>query len=180
MKLVLVLLIILAMLISFAAIGVVVLFATGTVKNFDELQALLAGRAPTGEIASAESGDLIGQDAFLLFEQQKAELLQEIKDLKLARQRLLSLSDALPQGVDALKTLTGGPDLEARLQKVVGVISEMRPANAAVIFDHLDDETVLLFLVRLEEEHAARILTALADDQRKADLMTALAKGLGQ
>ncbi len=177
MKAALLLIIIIAMLISFAAIGVVVLFATGTVKDMDELKALLEGRAATGEIASSASDAIGQQDAILLFERQKAELIQDIAGLKLTRKELRSLADALPRGVDTLKTPSGETDLEVRLQKAVGVISEMRPANAAVIFDHLEDEIALLLLERLEEGHAARILTALADDRRKADLTTALARG---
>jgi len=53
----------------------------------------------------------------------------------------------------------------------------MRPADAAAVMDNLSDDLVLELLIDMDERQGARILTALADDQRKATLIEKFLQG---
>ena len=58
-KIALILLLFLGMTLSFVAIGLVILFATGAVTSMDEAQALLSGQLPGGESAFLQSDEAL-------------------------------------------------------------------------------------------------------------------------
>ena len=57
-KLALVLLLLIGMGLSFSAIGLVMLFATGVVENVDEARALLLGEIPSSQSAFLRAGEV--------------------------------------------------------------------------------------------------------------------------
>ena len=183
-KPVLVILLTLGMLISFIAIGLVMLFATGTIRDMDEARALLTGESPGPSSAAIESGDISQQqDAAILFQRQKQELEQELQKLSLTKGSLEQLKGVLLGEIDSLRQEGKAWDgdlsglRKQALEKIKGIFNQMDVAPAAAIMDHLDDETVLTLIPMLEDRHAARVLAALTDDQRKADLTRKLAHG---
>ena len=183
-KLALILLLILGMSLSFAAIALVMLFATGVVVSMDEARALLTGQMPGAESAFLKTGEVAQvQDALLLLRQQKQELEQELVTLREQESQLQVARDSLSQEIGEIaqkgqEQSQGMAKVRAkRLEQAVALYSAMRPADAAVIMDQMSDEMILEIIPRLKERQAARILNSLADDQRKAKLSGLLIEG---
>ena len=173
---VLILLIALCMTLSFLAIGTVMLFALDVVEDWDDLYALATGVLPGGESGFLKPGEVAKlQEAIRLLRQQKEDLerdLQSLKD-KLAGSEVPppELPEAPPEP---------DPEREKRIDQTAAIIAKTRPADAAALLDWLDDDLVLDILFRLEDAQAARTLSALGDDQRKAKLMTQFVEGQKQ
>lgn len=183
-KLALILLLVLGMALSFAAIGLVMLFATGVVKSLDEARQLLIGEMPGAGSVYAETNEIIQvQDALTLLRRQKQELEGEITKLKEHEATLASAKDSLSAQVRDLTQQGSQSSEEAararelRLNQLVTLYGAMRPGDAATIFDQMPDEMVLEILPRLKDRQAARILNGLADDDRKARLSALLLAG---
>lgn len=184
-KIGLILLLVLGMSLSFAAIALVMLFATGVVDSIDGARELLMGETPGGESAFLKSGEVMQvQDALLLLQQQKQELETNLNQLRDAQQTLQAVRDSLSGEVAAAaQQAQSGSQSEAeerakRLDQLVTLYSAMRPADAAGIFDNMQDDALILdILPRLKDRQAARILNALADPARKARLTRALVEG---
>jgi flagellar motility protein MotE (MotC chaperone) len=183
-KLALILLLVLGMSLSFVAIGLVMLFATGVVVSMDEARALLTGQMPGAESAFLKTGEVAQvQDALLLLRQQKQELEQELVTLREQESQLQTARDSLSEEIGAIVTQgqQQGKQMSAerakRLEQAVALYSAMRPADAAVIMDQMSDEMILEIIPRLKERQAARILNSLADDERKAKLSALLIEG---
>ena len=183
-KLALIALLIVGMTLSFLAIGLVMLFATGTVKTWDEARVLVLGEALSGDstlVKSDEVGQL--QDALLLLQQQKQEVEQDLVELKEQQGSLQVAKDSLSQEVSTLiqQGKTGGEDQarlrEERLKQLTTLYNAMRPADAAAIMDQMGDEMVLEILPRLKDRQAAKILNTLTQDDRKARLSAQLLSG---
>lgn len=186
-KLALILLLVLGMALSFAAIGLVMLFATGVVKSLDEARQLLIGEMPgTGTVYTETSEIIQVQDALTLLRQQKQELEAEITRLKEHETTLATAKDSLSAQVrDLTRQGSQSSEEEARarqerLNQLVTLYDAMRPADAATIFDQMPDDMILEILPRLKERQAARILNGLADDDRKAKLSAQLLSGKKQ
>jgi flagellar motility protein MotE (MotC chaperone) len=186
-KLALILLLLLGMGLSFAAIGLVMLFATGVVQSLDEARQLLIGEMPGAGSVYTETNEIIQvQDALTLLRQQKQELEGEITKLKEHEATLASVKDSLSAEVRDLAQKGSQSSEEAararemRLNQLVTLYGAMRPADAATIFDQMPDDMVLEILPRLKERQAARILNGLADDDRKANLSALLLEGKKQ
>jgi flagellar motility protein MotE (MotC chaperone) len=183
-KIALILLLIIGMTLSFTAIGLVILFATGAVQSIDEAKDLLSGQLPGGENAFLKPDEVReAQDGLLLLQQQKQELQEQIVSLK-ENQAVLEQSHAdLSTKVKDLTTQAGQGDQDAaekraaRLAQLTTLYSAMRPGDAAAIMNGMTDEMVLEILPTLPERNAARILNGLADEQRKADLSAKLLNG---
>tara|TARA_A100001037_G_scaffold132201_1_gene119964 strand:+ start:1025 stop:1597 length:573 start_codon:yes stop_codon:yes gene_type:complete len=183
-KIALILLLLIGMTLSFSAIGLVILFATGAVQSIDEAKDLLSGQLPGGESAFLKPGDVQeAQDGLLLLQQQKQELEEQIVSLQ-ENQSVLEQSHAdLSTKVADLTTQVGKEDQDAaqkraaRLAQLTTLYSAMRPGDAAAIMNGMSDEMVLEILPTLPERNAARILNNLADEQRKADLSEKLLNG---
>ena len=180
-KLALILLLLVGMTLSFAAIGLVMLFALKVVSNMDDVRDLLTGKMPGAESTLIKPSEVVeAQDALLLLQQQKQELEQDLQDLMQDRARLQTEKSILSGEVGELEAQTqaGGQDAvqarEERLEQMVALYNAMRPADAAAIMDGLSDELILEVLPRLKERQAARILNNLGDDARKARLATLL------
>ena len=183
-KILLILALVLGMIVSFAAIGLVVLFATGAVKDMDEVRTLLAGELPRGEGALAEAGRIVRErDAIRLLRQQRGELQQDLVTLRETKENLERLKEALLEEINSLqKQISTGDEERDRLrqerfEKTIAWLNRMSTAEAAAIMDELSDEMVLRLLPGLEDEQAAGILSAMANDQRKADIIAQLVKG---
>ena len=112
-KLALILLLFLGMTLSFVAIGLVILFATGAVTSMDEATALLSGELPGGESAFLQNDEVAEvEDGLLLLQQQKQELEQQILALQENRTTLEAKKTVLSESVGALKqqSLAGSAD----------------------------------------------------------------------
>lgn len=175
-KLILILMLVAAMMISFAAIATVMLFATGTVRTMDEVRALV-----TGEMATRRDSLMAGevmriQDAMMRLQQHKYSLEREILTLADRKRDLERVVEMLGAEIDRLgaKDVTEDADqTQLRAQQraqVVAWFNTMPVAQAAAIVDNLSDETALWLLPKLDARQAAQILGGLANAQRKVDL----------
>ena len=183
-KLVLILLLVMGMGLSFSAIGLVMLFATGVVENVDEARALLLGQMPGSQSAFLRAGEVSQeQDALMLLQQQKEELQGDLQRLVDEQKVLVQVRDSLSTEVkDLIQQGESGSEDKSRLrserlQQLTTLYGAMRPGDAAAIMDQMSDEMVLEILPTLKERQAARILNALANDERKANLSVLLLEG---
>ena len=79
----LILIVVLGMLVSFCAIGLVMLFATGAVKDMQEVRALLSGEiSDTGSRRPMVGKIALEQDAILELRRQRHSLDREILKLR--------------------------------------------------------------------------------------------------
>ena len=176
-RLVTILLVLLAMTASFAVIGLIVLFATGTVNTLQDVSNLLAGKKPGETTQQTKTPPEQIQDAVQALTQHKNELQQNISQLQLSAAELRQQREKLQDDLQKLQNQQNDQGTEnaqqraARKAEVVTLFNQMRPADAAAVMDNLSDELVLELIVDLDERQGARILTALADDQRKATLI---------
>ena len=185
-KLALVLLLLIGMGLSFSAIGLVMLFATGVVENVDEARALLLGEIPGSQSAFLRAGEVSEeQDALMLLQQQKEELQGDLQRLVDEQKVLVQVRDSLSTEVKGLiRQGESGSEDESklrseRLEQLTTLYGAMRPADAAAIMDQMSDQMVLEILPTLDERQAARILNGLANDERKASLSAQLLEGKG-
>jgi flagellar motility protein MotE (MotC chaperone) len=180
-KIVLILLVIIGMTLSFTAIGLVILFATGAVQSIDEATALLRGELPGGESAFLKPDEIEeAQDGLLLLQQQKQELEEQIVTLQENQTVLKQETDKLSMEFATQKTQNAqgnekaAEDRKERLAQLTTLYGAMRPADAAAIMNEMPDELVLEILPTLPERNAARILNGL---DRKAELSVRLLNG---
>ncbi len=185
-KLALVLLLLIGMGLSFSAIGLVMLFATGVVENVDEARALLLGEMPGSQSAFLRAGEVSEeQDALMLLQQQKEELQGDLQRLVDEQKVLVQVRDSLSTEVkDLIQQGESGSEDKSklrseRLEQLTTLYGAMRPADAAAIMDQMSDQMVLEILPTLDERQAARILNGLANDERKASLSAQLLEGKG-
>ena len=164
-KLALILLLMLGMALSFAAIALVMLFAMRVVTSVDEARQLLLGQRPGVGTVYTETNEIIQvQDALTLLRQHKQELEGEITKLKEHEATLTVAKDSLSAQVRDLAQQGSQTDEEAararaaRLSQLVTLYSAMRPGDAATIFDQMPDDMVLELLPMLKDRQAARIL----------------------
>ena len=184
-KLALILLLIVGMLLSFSAIGLVMLFATGVVESIDDARALMMGEMEGADLTLMKVGETVQvQDALLLLQKQKQELEQDLLTLKTQQGVLQQAKDSLSTQLGNLMQTSQTQNQEdARkraegLKQAIALYSALRPEQAAAIMDEIpDDQLILEILPKLKERQAARILNALADPQRKARLSTQLMEG---
>lgn len=183
-KIALILLLFIGMTVSFAAIGLVILFATGAVNSIDEAIALISGQMLGGESAFLKPDEIReAQDGLVLIQQQRQELEQQILTLQENQSVLKQERDKLSAEVKNLTTQSDqGSQDEAeqrklRLARLTTLYSAMRPADAAAIMDAMTDEMVLEILPTLPDRNAARILNNLGDDDRKARLSAQMLNG---
>jgi flagellar motility protein MotE (MotC chaperone) len=175
-----ILLILLGMTLSFAVIAFIVLFATGTVSNLQDASDLLAGKK-LGESApiTATQPDQI-QDAVQTLTQHKAELEQDISNLQQSAADIQQQKTKLEEDLKALQENQGqqgaaGAEQRAkRKEATVALFNGMRAPDAAGIMDNLSDDLVLELLADMDPTQGANIITALANDQRKATLIEKL------
>lgn len=176
-RLITILLILLGMTLSFAVIGFIVLFATGTVNNLQDASALLAGKK-LGEdtpITTTQPDQI--QDAVQTLTQHKTELEQDISKLQQSAADIQQQKAKLEEDLKALQEdqgqqgAAGAEQRAKRKEATVNLFNEMRAPDAAAIMDNLGDDLVLELLVDMDPDKSARIITALANDQRKATLI---------
>jgi flagellar motility protein MotE (MotC chaperone) len=184
-KIALIFLLMIGMTLSFAAIALVMLFALKVVTSMDEVSDLLTGQMPGAESALVKSSEIEQvQDALLLLQQHKQEIEQDLRDLETQRDSLELRKLELGGEVTTLEqqSLEGSEDQVAarkeRMAQMVALYDAMKPGDAAAIMDGLSNQLVLEILPQLKQRQAARILNALADDQRKSDLSRQLVEGL--
>ena len=186
-KLLLILLLIIGMSLSFAAIGLVMLFALNVVEDLDQVQALLTGSMPGGESQFLKEEELTQvQDALLLLQQQKGEIQRDIQQLEIEQKNIRDENQTLLDTVAVRKerSMAGSEDIvkvhAERLTQLVTLYGAMRAADAAAIFDQIPEEEnqmILDILTQLQPRQAARILNGLGDEQRKAKLSQELLQG---
>jgi len=178
-----ILLLLLAMTASFAVIGLIILFATGTVNNLQEVSDLLSGKKVGETTQLTQSQPAHTQDAVETLNQHKNELQQDIAQLQQNATELQQQQTQLQEDLNALQQeqgQAGTANAQQRTKRkaaVVGLFNGMRPADAAAVMDNLSDDLVLELLIDMDERQGARILTALADDQRKATLIEKFLQG---
>lgn len=185
-KIALIFLLLIGMTLSFAAIGLVMLFALKVVSSMDEVTDLLTGKMPGAESALVKTDEIEQvQDALLLLQQHKQEIEQDMLDLRAERDSLKQRKMELGGEVSDLEAQNqvGSEDMEVarkeRLDQMVALYDAMRPADAAAIMNGLSDELILEILPRLKQRQAARILNSLDDKgrDRKAMLSQKLVEG---
>ena len=186
-KIALILLLLVGMTLSFAAIGLVILFATGAVQSIDEAKDLLNGQLPGGENVYLKPDEIReAQDGLLLLQQQKQELEGQILKLQESQTVLEQTRDELSTKVNELSKESdqGNQDSATqraqRLAQLTTLYSAMRPGDAAAIMDNMSNEMILEILPTLPGRNAARILNGLGDDTRKAELSARLLEGIAQ
>lgn len=171
------LLILIGMTLSFAVIGLIVLFATGTVNNLQDVSNLLAGRKFGEEAISTTSQPEKTQDALQLLTQHQNELEQTVSTLQQKAETLKNEQAKLQEDLNALQNQQGDQGTEnaqkraERKAETVALFNQMRPADAAAIMDNLGDDLVLELITEMDGRQGARILSALANEQRKAKLI---------
>ena len=186
-KLLLTLLLVIGMSLSFAAIGLVMLFALNVVEDLEQVRSLFTGSMPGGESQFLKEEELTKvQDALLLLQQQKGEIERDIQQLEIEQKTIRDENQTLLDTVTVRqeRSMVGSEDIvkvrEERLSQLVTLYGAMRPADAAAIFDEIPEEEnqmILDILTRLQPRLAARILNGLNDEQRKAKLSQELLQG---
>ncbi|OGG56822.1 MAG: hypothetical protein A3F84_10515 [Candidatus Handelsmanbacteria bacterium RIFCSPLOWO2_12_FULL_64_10] len=182
MKVLLFLLLIIGMTLSFAAIGLVMLFATGTVKNLNEAKNLFIH----GEVASDSSlvaPDAVEsmQDALAQLQLQRQELATVLEEMKADTSKLIQQKAQIEQEVQGLlpqqaQAQQRKAQIQAdRLVLLVKLYDTMKPADAAAIMDQMDIDLVLQILPKLKLRQQAKILSTMTDEARKVQITEMLA-----
>jgi flagellar motility protein MotE (MotC chaperone) len=170
-------LVLLGMTLSFGVIGLIVLFATGTVSTVEEVSHLLSGRKAGEALPVTFSPAAHIVDAVQTFQEHKDEVAQDLSLLQQSASDLQLEKDNLMADLKVLQAeqrQEGAADSEqraGRLAATVALFNGMRPADAAVIMDNLNDGLTLELLTAMDERLAARVLTDLGNDPRKAALI---------
>jgi flagellar motility protein MotE (MotC chaperone) len=177
MKILLFLLLIIGMTLSFAAIGLVMLFATGTVKNLNEAKNLfIHGEAtPDSALVAPDEVEKM-QDALAQLQLQRQELSTVLEEMKSDTSKLIQqraqiqqeVQDLLPQQAQAQQKKA-----QMRAEQLVQLIKlydTMKPADAASIMDQMDMDLVLEILPKLKLRQQAKILAAMTDETRKVQI----------
>lgn len=182
MKVALFLLLIIGMTLSFAAIGLVMLFATGTVKNLSEAKNLfMHGEAASDSSLVAPAQLESMQDALAQLQQQRQELDKVLEEMKADTSSLIQRKAAIEQEVQSLiPQQQAVQQQKAQLQKerlaqLVKLYDTMKPADAAAIMDQMEMDLVLQILPSLKLRQQAKILSAMENEARKVQITEMLA-----
>lgn len=182
MKVLLFLLLTIGMTLSFAAIGLVMLFATGTVKNLNEAKNLfMHGEAASDSSLVAPDAVESMQDALAQLQLQRQELATVLEEMKADTSKLIQQKAQIEQEVQALlpqqaQAQQRKTQLQAeRVAQLVKLYDTMKPADAAAIMDQMDIDLVLQILPRLKLRQQAKILSAMTDEARKVRITEMLA-----
>lgn len=182
MKIALFLLLIIGMTLSFAAIGLVMLFATGTVKNLDEAKNLfIHGEAVSDSamVASDELGQT--QDALAQLQLQRQELDNVLQEMRADTSKLIQEKTLMQKEVETLRPQQEQVRQEKariraeQLVQLVKLYDTMKPADAAAIMDQMDMGLVLEILPKLKLRQQAKIISAMEDETRKVQITEMLA-----
>ena len=182
MKLLLFVLLIVGMTLSFAAIGLVMLFATGTVKNTEEVKNLfMLGEAISDSSLLAPDQVEVTQDALAQLQLQRQELSQVLEEMKADTAKLVQqkvqieteLAGLYPKQAEA--KATSSQLQKERLAQLIKLYDSMKPADAAGIMDRMDLDLVLQILPNLKLRQQAKILSSMEDESRKVTISEKLA-----
>ena len=159
-----ILLIFVLMGISFAGIGLLILYVSGTVTSVDDARRLLSE-----EPAQIRESVVDGVE---VLEQQKTEIAGELARAKRTIEALKSLSDSLSNAEKSgSNSNTTGPDLA----RVSGLLEGMDDEKAANTLGALDLELSLKLLKQMTQKRASDILNAIEDAPTRVKLINALA-----
>jgi hypothetical protein len=159
-----ILLIFVLMGISFAGIGLLILYVSGTVTSVDDARRLLT-EEPVEILEFVVDG--VG-----ILEQQKAEIAGELARAKRTIEALKSLSDSLLSAAESGSNPNiPGPDLA----RVSGLLAGMDDEKAANTLGALDLELSLKLLKQMTQERASDILNAIEDAPTRVKLINAMA-----
>jgi flagellar motility protein MotE (MotC chaperone) len=159
-----ILLIFVLMGISFAGIGLLILYVSGTVTSVDDARRLLSE-----EPAQIRESTVDGVE---VLEQQKDELAGELARTKRTIEALQSLSGSLSNAAKSGSNLSmTGPDLA----RVSGVVSGMDDETAANTLVALDQSLSLELLKQMPQQRASDILRAIEDAPTRVKLINAMA-----
>lgn len=161
-----VILIFILMTVSFAVVGLVIMYASGTATSVEEAIRLLSGETKAPPSRSDEDG-------VRLLEIHKSELAAEMGRLKRMNDALKSLNDSLSA---AGSRFNGGDTDDARLARTAGVLEAMDKQTGADVLSSLGQELSLKLLSRIPEERAAEFLEAMDDPRIRTGLINAMAK----
>ena len=182
MKIALFLLLIIGMTLSFVAIGLVMLFATGTVKSVHEAKNLfIHGEASSDSslVAPDEMGQT--QDALAQLQLQRQELDKTIQEMQADTSSLIQRKTAIEKEIQAIlpdsqKAQEKKATIRAeQLVQLVKLYDAMKPADAAAVMDLMDIDLVLDILPKLKLRQQAKILSAMADESKKVQITEMLA-----
>lgn len=182
MKIVLFLLLVIGMTLSFAAIGLVMLFTTGAVKSWNEAKNLfIHGEAASDSSLVAPDEVESMQDALAQLQLQRQELANMLEEMKADTSQLIQRKAQIETEVQSL--LPKQVEVEQkkaqfqkeRLDQLVKLYDTMKPADAAGIMDQMDIDLVLQILPRLKLRQQAKILSAMQDEFRKVRISEMLA-----
>ena len=182
MKIALFLLLIIGMTLSFVAIGLVMLFVTGTVKSVHEAKNLFI-HGETASDSSLVAPDEVGQtqDALAQLQLQRQELAQMIQTMQADTSTLLQRKTAIEKEIQAIlpdsqKAQEKKATMRAeQLAQLVKLYDTMKPADAAAVMDQMDIDLVLDILPKLKLRQQAKILSAMADESKKVQITEMLA-----
>jgi|SRR5690554_1264742 len=96
------------------------------------------------------------------FARVEEELIEVRKTLKAREETITTIGEELAE------LRAERYNQEERLEKLVNIYSQMEPEDAARIFSTLDEGLVTQLLMGLEDEQAARILSALSPEEAAA------------
>ena len=188
MKIILFLLLIVGMSLSFGAIGLVMLFATGAVKNLDEAKNLFIHGEAVSDSSLLASGELEAmQDALAQLQLQRQELSRALEDMKADTSKLnvekaqieASLAELRPQQATAQEERNQFQ--KDRLEQLIKLYDAMKPVDAAAIMDQMDMDLVLQILPNLKLRQQAKILSFMEEEiQEGPDIRDAGGKDVGR
>ncbi len=158
-----VLIIIVLMALSFAAVGWAILYATGT--SVEQIRGALSGEQLAPEMLRGD------KDAAQILEQQTSELSSTLDRTKRAVEALRQLASALSGAVP-------GPDGRAddsAMDKAGDLLSSLDARAGADLIRALDPNLAASLLRRVKISHSAEILLQLRDPKRRDAIQEAMA-----
>ena len=159
-----ILLIFVLMSISFAGIGFLILYVSGTVTSLDDAKRLLAEEPAQIQERMADGVDLL--------EKQKSEVAEDLARTRRTVAALKEISEGLERASESGSNLELlSPDLE----RISGLLAGMDDGTAAATLAALDTDLAIKFLKHMNNQRASAILNEIEDAPTRTKLFNAMA-----
>ena len=151
------------MTVSFAAIGGLILYATGTVTSVDDLESMVSGSGTQAYVENDVGGTT-------LLEQQKSELATELGRTKRMIEGMRTLTDIIASSANGDEA-----SRLAALERAGAWLEKTDTRTSADILKSLDEDLVVALLARTDKNRITEILGAM-DKSTRTRLIGAMAK----
>ena len=162
-RIAIILVITLLMTVSFAAIGGLILYATGTVTSVDDLESMVSGSGTQAYVENDVGGTT-------LLEQQKSELATELGRTKRMIEGMRTLTDIIASSANGDEA-----SRLAALERAGAWLEKTDTRTSADILKSLDEDLVVALLARTDKNRITEILGAM-DKSTRTRLIGAMAK----